>query len=277
MNIFTKKIKHKYITAGIALSFSVALFYNVNDVMAYSVQGPVGHSGSPADGKNCSFCHSGNEQPITTGFTSDIPVEGYTPGQNYTVTVGGAEVDASGGSRFGFQMSAQDNQGTTLGTFTAGTGSIVGNPGHYPTHLSAVSTTTPSWTYEWTAPAIGTGDVIFSLAVVSANGNGNTGGDKVLTNSKTITELVTTSVQNLNSAVNAYVDLSNNLNVSIRERGQFTFTLTGINGQIYQTQSINFNESPGVLKIPLNSSLKKGVYVVNLQNADIQVRSKVVL
>jgi len=271
------KIKQKYITAGIALSFSVALFYNVNNVIARSAQGPVGHSGSPADGKNCTACHSGNAQPITTGFTSNIPIEGYTAGQTYTLTVGSSEVNSSGGSRFGFQMSAQDNVGTTLGTFTAGTGSIVGNPGHYPTHLSAVSTTTPSWTYEWTAPTIGTGDVIFSLAIVSANGNGSTTGDKVLTNSKTISELITTSAQNLSNAVNAYVDLSNNLNINIRERGQFTFTLTGMNGQVHQTQQISLNDSPGMLKIPLNSSLKKGMYVVNLQNADTQIRSKVVL
>lgn len=119
---------------------------------------PAGKTGSPGDGGatcQASGCHTGAPTTVANIITSNVPVTGYVPATTYTITV-----TVTGTGKKGFQVSPQNTAGTLLGTLTAGTGNkIVGTK--YVTHMSAKNTATAVWTFQWKAPAAGTGAVTF--------------------------------------------------------------------------------------------------------------------
>ena len=47
---------------------------------------PIGKTGSPGDGSNCTGCHSGVATTSAGLITSNVPVTGYIPGNTYTIT-----------------------------------------------------------------------------------------------------------------------------------------------------------------------------------------------
>jgi len=123
----------------------------------YPTGAPAGYTGSPGDGNNCTSCHGGTATTSAGWITSNVPASGYVPGTTYQVT---ATNSLSGSGKYGFEVSPQNASGTQLGTLIAGTGSqLVGN-GKYVTHTNATIANN-SWTFNWTAPAAGTGDVTF--------------------------------------------------------------------------------------------------------------------
>jgi hypothetical protein len=121
----------------------------------YPQGAPAGYTGSPADTKNCTQCHGGTPATVSGWITSDVPIAGYTPGDIYTITV-----TVTGSGRKGFEVSPQSISGALLGTLTAGSGNqVVGTK--YVTHSAAISGSSATWTFNWTAPAAGTGAVTF--------------------------------------------------------------------------------------------------------------------
>ena len=200
--------------------FSTALFavaitsvLQSPDAHSRSAGAPAQTAGAPADvsGQTCakSGCHSTNAATDRDGMlSSNVPATGYIPGETYTITV---SVEQAGISKFGFQATAQDEAGNLQGSYiftnpsetqhpTIGSASILTK---YITHTSAGNTTaTPgskSWSFDWIAPAAGTGDVNFYCAVNCANNNGNSGGDQILKDVLTLQESISTSF-NLNDA-----------------------------------------------------------------------------
>lgn len=117
---------------------------------------PAGYTGSPGDGHNCTSCHNGSATTVSGWITSTIPAEGYTPGTNYTITV-----TLTGTGTKGFEVSPQNASGAVLGTLAAGTGSKLVGSGQYVTQTSAKTSNPAVWTFTWTAPAAGTGNVTF--------------------------------------------------------------------------------------------------------------------
>jgi hypothetical protein len=144
----------------------VAILFAFNQPSRNSSGALPGHTGSPGDGKNCTFCHGGTAQPITDVITSNIPASGYTPGESYTITA-----TTSGSGRKGFQISPQNIAGDLLGTLAPGSNNkLVGN-GKYVTHNSGILTPNAEWSFSWTAPPAGTGDVTFYGAFVISQPN----------------------------------------------------------------------------------------------------------
>lgn len=127
---------------------------------------PYNYSGSPADGRDCSYCH-GNMTTASGWITSNIPVSGYIPGTTYQIT---ATNTISGSGKYGFEVSPQSPSGTLLGTLTAGTNSKVVGSGKWITQSSS-STSVTSWTFSWTAPAAGTGTVTFYGSFARSTGS----------------------------------------------------------------------------------------------------------
>ena len=148
----------KKIVLSLFLLFVVFSVFNLLAPNAISnpTGAPAGNTGSPSDGTTCAeSCHGGSAVTQAGLITSNIPTAGYTPGSTYTIT---ASVSGSGNK--GFQVSPQSTSGTLLGSLIAGTGSqIVGIK--YVTHSSAKSASAASWTFQWIAPAAGTGSVTF--------------------------------------------------------------------------------------------------------------------
>ncbi|MEI6681584.1 MAG: choice-of-anchor V domain-containing protein [Bacteroidota bacterium] len=136
-------------------------------VFAHSSGAPSGYTGSPGDGHNCVSCHGGSAVTVSGWITSNIPPTGYVGGTSYTVTV-----TATGTGKKGFELSPQNATGTQLGVLAAGTGSKLVGGTKYVTHTSAgASSGTSSWSFTWTAPVAGTGNVILYAAITVGEPN----------------------------------------------------------------------------------------------------------
>jgi len=136
-----------------------------------------GKTGSSTSG--CS-CH-GSSSSISPSL-SGLPwgAGGYTPGATYSLNWdGGPHIPGDGG----FNLDA-----------TAGTWSNLGSQVQLANgELTHSSDSLRSWSADWTAPAAGTGNVDFNLAVLYANGNGANSGDDWGTGTWTLGEASSSS------------------------------------------------------------------------------------
>ncbi len=158
---------------------------------SYSSGSPGGKSGSPGDGgANCTQCHSGSPHSAMGWITSDIPLEGYSAGQSYIITLTGTH---TGVVKYGFELTAEDTIGNKFGTLSI----LESSRTHFTNGNTAVTHslggTTPqgnsiTWTMQWTAPISGGGPVKFYASVNAANGNGNTSGDVIYLTNRTYNE-----------------------------------------------------------------------------------------
>ncbi len=158
-----KKIIYSML-AVMVLTISISGF---NTAISNPDGAPAGRTGSPGDGGatcQASGCHSGSPATVANIITSNVPVTGYVPATTYTITV-----TVTGTGKKGFQVSPQNTAGTLLGTLTAGTGTKIVST-KYVTHTSAKNTSSAVWTFQWKAPAAGTGNVTFYGAFAITTG-----------------------------------------------------------------------------------------------------------
>jgi len=153
-----------------------------------------GLSNSPGDANSCIQCHNTftiNSGPGASAITSTIPATGYVPGDTYTIT---GTVSETGVNKFGFEMTAEKDADhskvgsviITNSTTTQASGSSA------VTHKAAGTTGSGSntWSFDWTAPVSGTGDVSFYGAFNAANGATGSGGDQIYTDTLSVTEVL---------------------------------------------------------------------------------------
>lgn len=185
------KTKHLVLTfVGLVASWTIDTQFNTS----YSNESgaPSAVTGSPGDGnKTCakSGCHTGFAVVnVPNLITSNIPPSGYVPGTTYTIT---STCSQPGISRWGFEISPQDNSGNMLGQI------IITDPGKtkikgtkYVTQTATGSGGNGSitWSFDWMAPAAGTGIVTFYGSFNYANNNGSDGGDHIKTSTLVVTE-----------------------------------------------------------------------------------------
>ncbi len=183
---------------GVLLAVSGLLMMNMqtNHVHAYGTGAPTAKTGSPGDGSSCMACHNSNAPQMASPdvtITSDIPVSGYIPGNTYTISVEGVQQNVS---KFGFEITAEDNNALKVGTWASVNGETQVKSSDWVTHTSSGTAGNgfKTWTINWTAPAAGTGDVTFYAAVNATNSNGALTGDLILLNNVTVPEDVSASV-----------------------------------------------------------------------------------
>lgn len=151
---------------------------------SYNSGSPGGKTGSMGDGGNtCTDCHSGTSQSQTGWITSDIPAEGFTAGDTYTITATGTH---NGVVKFGFELTAEDSFGSKIGTLSLAepTRTKFTNANKAVTHTAAGNTpsgNSNSWSMNWTAPDPAPSVVKFNAAFNAANGNGANTGDQIYT------------------------------------------------------------------------------------------------
>ena len=117
-------------------------------------------------GRSVSGCTCHSNSGSLSASINGLPfgAGGYTPGATYSLQWdGGPHVSGDGG--FNFDVSA--GSWTNLGAYVQLSNGEL-------THSSDAAR---SWTADWVAPAAGTGDVDFTVAVLYANGNGQNSGD----------------------------------------------------------------------------------------------------
>ena len=160
-----------------------------------------GKTGSPSDGVSCTQCHYAGTANGAI-ITSNIPLNGYTPGETYTINV---NINQSGVDNFGFEITSEEtNFGSAKkGVFfvTNNTETKLVNNNTAITHQAAgVNGTNNSktWSFDWQAPgfASSTGSVTFYGAFIGANGDGQNTGDTYHSATLTVNEASTNSVNN---------------------------------------------------------------------------------
>ncbi len=163
------------------------------------INGIAGKTGSPGE-TNCQDCHSdfalnsggGSitiQSPGTPGFQ-------YTPNQLYTITV---TVAKSGLGLFGVGVEALNSSNTNAGTFTNTNSSThlltAGNGRVNVVHSTngGLSSNSMAFTFNWTAPAAGTGNVTFYMSGIAANNDNNESGDYAYATTQVFTEAACTN------------------------------------------------------------------------------------
>jgi glucose/arabinose dehydrogenase len=146
-----------------------------------------GFTGAPGEFK-CDECHVFDGAP--SGTINVGAPQSYVPGQTYAITVNEANASPTR-QRWGFQLTAVDDNGNRAGTLRAGAdgrtqviAGLLGNPArqyveHTQAGTSVGQTNGASWTFNWTAPAADVGPVTFYTAGNQANNDGNTSGDSI--------------------------------------------------------------------------------------------------
>lgn len=231
-----------------------------------------GRTGSPGDGgKTCATggCHNGTATDVAGFISSNVPAEGYTPGTDYTITV---TVDQSGNK--GFVVSPQKQDGSLLGTLTAGAGNqMVGTK--YITHTAPKTGASAVWTFTWKAPASGTGNVDFYGAFANNR-------SLVRKTKYTIAEKVAsgvnenTMVSKLSLYPNPAVNDEINIGFQLRKDAMVSISLIDITGKT-AAQLFSGNQDAGNFEqrfaLP---ALQKGIYFVRIETGN-EVMNKRVL
>lgn len=235
-----------------------------------------GHSGDPASkGKDCTACHSDEPtaQKVADWISSDIPPTGYVPKTTYMIT---AKATAAGVSRFGFQVTPQNSSGTFLGTLsvikdnldtklTASSPNYISN-----TSLGSSGTDEKTWTFNWTAPAQGSGPVTFYGAFNITNSDGGTTGDKIMLSTLTVEENQNTSIEDI-STNNQPVSVHPNPAIdffTIQSKSDLIgtkYSLTDQAGKLITTGKID--EEKTSVNI---SHLESGIYILKIDNQNNQ-------
>ncbi|MFQ5999808.1 MAG: choice-of-anchor V domain-containing protein [Candidatus Bathyarchaeia archaeon] len=138
---------------------------------AYAYSG--GKTGKSDTG--CGGCHGGSPGPATTVTISGLP-GAYEPGKTYSLTVTVTSTDVPG-TDGGFDLSV--TAGTLVVTNSTATQILDGELVH-----TSAGSHQRSWSFNWTAPT--SGDAIFYVAGLAADGDGGTDGDAWATYSTTV-------------------------------------------------------------------------------------------
>jgi hypothetical protein len=163
------------------------LFYPQAEVISMSTGSPGGMSGAPGD-NSCVQCHNSfglNTGSAIVNITSNIPITGYVPGNTYTITASAAQ---TGISKYGFEV--HEALGSILVTNSTTT-KHVGVGSNRITHEAAGTTVlvnSISWSFDWVAPPVGSGNATFYGAFVAADYPSGNSNDNVYTTNLIVSE-----------------------------------------------------------------------------------------
>jgi len=241
---------------------------------------PSGNTGSPGDGGNTcarSGCHSGGPAvgAQVASITSNIPANGYVPGETYEMTA----TMSNGGVKLGFSVSPQDVQGNLLGTLVATSATAINGSGKYITHTpsSNSGSGTKSWTFGWIAPAAGTGAVTFYGAFNFANNALGSSGDVIVSASQTFEENTSTGIseQALASVAIFPNPAQGEINIRLSDVDEVIMvSMFAIDGR----KVISEQFTSGDIKLNLaGKNISAGVYVLQIEASNSKIIRKIVV
>jgi hypothetical protein len=220
---------------------------------------PAGYTGSPLDGTDCTNCHTpGPATPVTDWLSSDIPAEGYSPGNTYTIEI--STIGATT-SKMGFQITAE-TAAAKAGLF------VITNSSR--TQLTAPQTVTHtaagtdpvgtpnSWTMDWTAPEEGTGSVTFYASVNATNADGSNSGDQIYVASLEVMES-NLGIAELNNRVSPVYPNPANAKIKLNVPINAQLSIFDNTGRV--VMSIQATSKTAEIDV---SGLQQGVYYVNI-------------
>lgn len=274
-----------------SLSLFAVLFMGLFSTQLISFSGgpPGGRTGSPGDNGltcNSSGCHNSFDLNSGSGLrsiTSDIPAEGYTPGQTYTLNF---IIKQTGINRFGFEgtvysPSSMGFVGDLLVTDATRTRNFTDFGKQYVSHtVQGIdgNTDSTSWSVDWEAPAAGTGDVEVYAAFNATNNNSSPSGDNIYTSMLSVSEASATNIEDEVSQRLKWFQQDQTLHFSLEmnNMGDLQWQILGLDGkQVYSqhaySQSRKYTSSLDV------SKLSEGVYILSIKTSDRLLNQKIVV
>jgi hypothetical protein len=228
---------------------------------------PGGKTGSPGDGGvTCTQCHAGTAMSAEGLISSNIPAEGFIPGETYEIEVSISDDDAG---RFGFELTAEDESGNKIGEFqlTDEENTRLVNSDAAVSHTfngTSPQSNSRTWIANWMAPAEIDGNINFYTAVNVANGNGANSGDQIYTNSVSY-QINDVGIEEISLVEGIYPNPATNfLNLDLA-KSDLEISVYSINGKVLesfvaqgQSTTINLSE------------YKTGIYFVKAGNSPMQ-------
>ena len=246
---------------------SVAMLLILVSAISNASHSPGAKTGSPADGADCTSCHTGVAQKVNGWITTNIPSTGYVPGNTYTITLVGTH---HGVQKFGFEFTAEDANNNKTGVFSIvnTTETQLTNNLNAVTHTGNGLIPTNSqkhWTFDWTAPAASTGSITFYASLNAANGNNGTSGDVVYNTDSSFMEDLTSSLKTTARKSRILVfpnPADNTLNVTHVEKGNYKLQISDLIGRVVLREDLIVKEDTFTLDI---SHIPFGVYFLQLK------------
>lgn len=239
-----------------------------------------GYTGSPGDGfKNCTACHGGTPANVEGWITSNIPAEGWKPGQTYTITATNTE---EGATRFGFSVSPQNVNGDLLGEIIitdTGETKLVGDDKYITYKAAGVEgVDVKSWTFDWKAPASTIDEVVF-YGAFNSNFNGHKDGDKTfLSQLKVFREGFVTSLENqrkemvLSTCPNP---VENSLTISLENPSNEQVDVVIVDATGKKVGNINLGTGAVLVGSYSTELLDAGIYIVIVNTKNTKITRKI--
>jgi len=268
-------MKKKIAIALMTLMMGGLLYFsNIENSKAYYYGPLAGYTGSPYDGKTCDYSNCHNSHPLQGSkpwISSNVPAAGYSPDSVYTITAKAVQI---GFTSFGFEISPQNASGKELGTLiniNPSQTQITSTKYIEQTQYSYQGTDSVVWTFQWKAPAAGTGSVTFYGAFNCGKGNSVPTGSYVYTATLTIPENVDAGISALENAKTSFSLFPNpakgqvNITYMLQRTSDVEINIYGIDGKKISTL-INTMGTEGEQKhlLLLPSEIKSGIYIIQL-------------
>lgn len=268
-------MKKKITVISTTLIMGILLYFgNIKSSKAYYYGPLAGYTGSPHDGKTCDYSNCHNTHPLQgpkPWISSNVPLIGYSPDTVYTFT---AKAVQSGYTSFGFEISPQNANGTELGKLivsNATTTQITSLKYIEQTTYGYQGTDSVMWSFQWKAPAAGTGSVTFYGAFNCGNGNSSAANTYVYTATLTIPENLSAGLQspaNENTSFSVFPNPAKgevNITYSLKSTANVEIDMYEINGRKITTLSNTIvGEGVHTQTALLPAEVKAGLYFIRL-------------
>ncbi len=274
------------------LLMTLICWFSINNNYSHSnsSQPIVGHAGAIDNGE-LTCAKSGCHLDAATGGPNTGPgsliinyggAEVYEAGATYDISV---TIDDPNASRFGFQMIALDESFNSTGAFISPAGSMTNiqtSPAgrEYINHQSVPNPSENTYSFQWTAPATGSGSVTFWASGLAANGNGAKTGDYTYTASLNITEMEDTALEDiLNKDIEIYpnpIQNDLNINLDLKENTNVAIQIMDATGKMIQ----QFNQQTyavGSQHLQYPVDLVNGLYYLHIQMEDEVITKPVII
>lgn len=245
--------------------------------------------------------------------SAGTPVKSYYPGGTYTIKLSGTNGTGANLPYFGFQITSvllagAGAQGTVQPAGTWDSTAIPSNVRYLQAGPQSCSTcsgynipviehntqipatsgtgangTTYVETFQWSAPAAGTGTVLLLGVINAVNDDQTVTGDYNQSARDTVTEAVTTGINNISSDLSGfavYPTLMNDnvtLSFTVKEASSVSITLVSMEGQTVKTFISQESLGLGTFKRTFDvNGLSAGIYLLRVQIGNESLVSKVV-
>lgn len=232
---------------------------------------PAARTGAPGE-LNCTNCHSGTAENgsginFVTLRENGNAITNYELNKTYTVEFNLSD----GGGKNGFQLTALGEDNKAAGTLSSSdaTTAITSSGGRQYVNHTGNSTSTKTWTFEWTSPSTDRGTVTFYVASNNSNGNFSNGGDLIRISQHAFGSKANTSNLKLNKTTLTASYSAQTQILSLKSissiTGETAVNLVDLTGKsVYFERLGAVNDSENEFKVLLPSDIKSGIYFVHL-------------